>query len=83
MCVVFGCRISTNLKQRVEWLQFLGTQQKRYFLHISGKGVNIWDTLTHERSQLVVDLSSGDVADDSYHLYKEDVKLLKNMGVSP
>nr|ADK12988.1 beta-glucosidase [Reticulitermes flavipes] len=45
-----------------------------------GKGVNIWDTLTHERSQLVVDKSSGDVADDSYHLYKEDVKLLKNMG---
>nr|AFD33364.1 beta-glucosidase [Macrotermes barneyi] len=45
-----------------------------------GKGVNIWDTLTHERPQLVVDHSSGDVADDSYHLYTEDVKLLKNMG---
>jgi len=31
----------------------------------------------------VVDRSSGDVADDSYHLYMEDVKLLKDMGVSP
>nr|BAI50022.1 beta-glucosidase [Nasutitermes takasagoensis] len=45
-----------------------------------GKGVNIWDTLTHERSYLVVDRSNGDVADDSYNLYMEDVKLLKNMG---
>ena len=62
--------------------EFLDTQQLIYFLHISGKGANIWDTLTHERSYLVDDRSNGDVADDSYHLYKEDVKLLKNMGVS-
>ena len=63
--------------------EFLDTQKEIYFLHISGKGVNIWDTLTHERSHLVVDRSNGDVADDSYHLYMEDVKLLKDMGVSP
>lgn len=49
---------------------------------ISGKGPNIWDTLTHN-TELVVDSSTGDVADDSYHLYLEDVKLLENMGVSP
>ncbi|GFG30509.1 hypothetical protein Cfor_08132 [Coptotermes formosanus] len=46
-----------------------------------GKGPNIWDTLTHERPHLVVDRSTGDVADDSYHLYLEDVRLLKDMGV--
>ncbi|XP_021923725.1 lactase-phlorizin hydrolase-like [Zootermopsis nevadensis] len=45
-----------------------------------GKGPNIWDTLTHTRSDLVVDGSTGDKADDSYHRYKEDVKLLKELG---
>nr|AGP76180.1 beta-glucosidase [Rhynchotermes bulbinasus] len=45
-----------------------------------GKGVNIWDTLTHEHPVFVDDAYTGDVADDSYHLYMEDVKQLKNMG---
>jgi beta-glucosidase/6-phospho-beta-glucosidase/beta-galactosidase len=62
--------------------EFLDIQQLINFLHISGKGANIWDTLTHERPYLVDDRSSGDVADDSYNLYTEDVKLLKDMGVS-
>jgi hypothetical protein len=30
----------------------------------------------------VVDLSNGDVAADSYHKYKEDIELLKDLGVS-
>nr|AGP76181.1 beta-glucosidase 1 [Sphaerotermes sphaerothorax] len=45
-----------------------------------GKGCNIWDTLTHEYWKLVEDTDTGDVADDSYHLYQEDVKWLKAMG---
>lgn len=45
-----------------------------------GKGVNIWDTLTHDRPQLMVDKSNADVACDSYHKYKEDVQLLKDLG---
>jgi beta-glucosidase/6-phospho-beta-glucosidase/beta-galactosidase len=51
-------------------------------VRISGKGVNIWDTLTHERPYLVFGGANGDVADDSYHLYLEDVNLLKDLGVS-
>lgn len=30
---------------------------------------------------MVVDKTNGDVACDSYHKYKEDVKLLKDLGV--
>jgi len=46
-----------------------------------GKGLNIWDVFTKEEGH-IKDGSSGDVACDSYHKYKEDVQLLKNMGLS-
>ncbi|XP_023717252.2 myrosinase 1-like [Cryptotermes secundus] len=46
-----------------------------------GKGVNIWDELVHKHPEYVVDRSSGDVACDSYHRYRQDAQLLKNLGV--
>lgn len=46
-----------------------------------GKGESIWDQMTHEHPNGVVDRRNGDVAADSYHKYKEDVKLLKEIGV--
>ncbi|CAH1796856.1 unnamed protein product [Owenia fusiformis] len=46
-----------------------------------GKGVNIWDTFCHEGGH-VENNDTGDVACDSYHKYPEDVKLLKDLGVS-
>jgi len=45
-----------------------------------GRGASIWDTFSHTPGNTYKG-DSGDVADDSYHLYKEDVKLLKNLGV--
>lgn len=46
-----------------------------------GKGENIWDRLTHEHPEYMVDQSNGDVAANSYLKYKEDVQLLKQIGV--
>jgi beta-glucosidase/6-phospho-beta-glucosidase/beta-galactosidase len=51
-------------------------------LSLSGKGVNIWDTLTHEHPDFITDQSTGDIAANSYYKYKEDVQLLKEIGVS-
>ncbi|KAJ8976262.1 hypothetical protein NQ317_006340 [Molorchus minor] len=47
-----------------------------------GKGENIWDHFVHTQPELIADKSNGDIACDSYHKYKEDVAILKEMGVS-
>ncbi|KDQ60017.1 glycoside hydrolase family 1 protein [Jaapia argillacea MUCL 33604] len=45
-----------------------------------GRGPSIWDTFTHLPNK-IKDNSSGDVATDSYRLWKEDIALLKSYGV--
>ncbi|XP_033115908.1 lactase-like protein [Anneissia japonica] len=45
-----------------------------------GKGKSIWDTWTHEGGHVKND-DTGDVACDSYHKIKEDVSILKEMGL--
>ncbi|XP_068082738.1 myrosinase 1-like [Anabrus simplex] len=43
------------------------------------KGESIWDHMLHAHPDFVVEEQNGDVAADSYHLYKEDVSLLKDL----
>ncbi|KAG5876433.1 hypothetical protein JTB14_008426 [Gonioctena quinquepunctata] len=47
-----------------------------------GKGVNIWDHITHTNPNYTLNGDNGDITCDSYHKYKEDVSLLKAMNVS-
>src|SRR5437868_8373899 len=44
-----------------------------------GREPSIWDTFSHTPGRTFQG-DTGDVADDSYHLYKEDVRLLKALG---
>ena len=46
-----------------------------------GKGPSIWDTYTHWRNTPVHNHENGDVACDHYHRMKEDVALMKEIGV--
>jgi beta-glucosidase len=45
-----------------------------------GRGPSLWDVFSHTPGK-THDGETGDVADDSYHLYKQDVQLLKSLGV--
>uniref|UniRef100_A0A2C9K7J0 Cytosolic beta-glucosidase n=1 Tax=Biomphalaria glabrata TaxID=6526 RepID=A0A2C9K7J0_BIOGL len=45
-----------------------------------GKGPSIWDTFAHNGK--LANGQTGDVACDSYHLYKVDVQMLSDLGVN-
>src|SRR5690349_21481403 len=46
-----------------------------------GRGPSIWDTFSHHPGA-VAGGDTGDVADDHYHRYREDVALLADLGVT-
>ncbi|KAI9126453.1 hypothetical protein K1719_002049 [Acacia pycnantha] len=46
-----------------------------------GRGPSIWDTFTHKYPEKIDDRSNGDVANDQYHHYMEDVGIMKYMNV--
>ncbi|KAL3748052.1 hypothetical protein ACJRO7_009299 [Eucalyptus globulus] len=46
-----------------------------------GKGLSVWDTHAVKIQEKIADKSTPETAIDSYRRYKEDVKLLKELGV--
>lgn len=47
-----------------------------------GKSDSIWDTATRKFPNMIQGRGNGEIAADSYHLYKDDVKAVKDVGVS-
>ena len=48
----------------------------------TGKAESTWDRLVHEHPDRIYNGDTGDVAANSYYHYKEDVAILKNLGVN-
>jgi beta-glucosidase len=46
-----------------------------------GKGASIWDTFAHTPGK-IANGDNGDVANDHYHRYREDVALMKSLGAT-
>lgn len=44
-----------------------------------GKSMSIWDDFVRQPGK-IFNNETGDVADDHYHRYKEDVQLIKKLG---
>jgi beta-glucosidase len=44
-----------------------------------GRGTSIWDRFVRLKGK-IIDQSTADIANDHYHRYKEDVKLIKELG---
>ena len=47
-----------------------------------GKGESIWDTLVHDGTGKIARSENADVAIDFYHRWREDVALMKEMGLN-
>src|ERR1700757_4394888 len=45
-----------------------------------GRRASIWDTFSHTRNK-IEQSQTGDVTCDHYHRYKEDVDLMRNLGI--
>ena len=46
-----------------------------------GKGESIWDTLVHDGTGRIAHSENADTSIDFYHRWKEDVALMKQMGL--
>jgi len=62
------------------WGSATASYQVEGAVNEDGRGPSIWDTFSHTPGK-VVENATGDVADDHYHRYKEDIQLMKSLGV--
>ncbi|KAL0416813.1 UNVERIFIED_CONTAM: Raucaffricine-O-beta-D-glucosidase [Sesamum latifolium] len=45
-----------------------------------GRSISVWDDMTLRTPDMINDGCNGNIACDAYHRYKDDIKLMKQMG---
>src|SRR5581483_245921 len=66
--------------QNFIWGTATASYQVEGAVHEDGRGASVWDTFSHTPGKTFQG-QTGDVADDFYHRYKEDVALMQRLGV--
>ena len=62
------------------WGSATASYQVEGAVHEGGRGQTIWDTFSHTPGK-THNGDTGDVADDYYHRYAEDIQLMKSLGL--
>ncbi|HEX4580757.1 MAG TPA: family 1 glycosylhydrolase, partial [Acidobacteriaceae bacterium] len=63
------------------WGSATASYQVEGAVHEDGRGPSIWDTFSHTPGK-THNGDTGDVADDHYHHYKEDIGLMTDLGLT-
>ena len=67
--------------QGFRWGTATAAYQVEGAVHADGRGLSIWDTFSHTPGK-TFDGQTGDVTDDEYDRYPEDVALMQRLGVT-
>lgn len=69
-----------SFRKDFAWGVATASQQIEGGYREGGKGLSIWDVFSHEPGR-IRDGKTSDVACDHYHLFKEDVNLMRSLGI--
>ena len=72
--------LKTRFPEGFRWGTATSAYQIEGATDVDGRGPSIWDTFAKLPGK-IRDGANADIADDHYHLYKEDVALMKALGV--
>jgi beta-glucosidase len=71
----------SNFPSDFRWGAATASYQIEGAVNEDGRGPSIWDTFTHTPGS-IADATVGDVADDHYHRYAEDIQILADLGMN-
>src|SRR3954447_26489930 len=71
--------VSSGFPDGFVWGTATSAYQIEGAVNEDGRGPSIWDRFVHTPGT-ISDHSNGDVADDHFHRYKEDIQLMKALG---
>ena len=79
-CIILVSAFARVLPENFAWGTATAAYQVEGAWNISGKGLSIWDYFTTFPGR-INNNDNGNVADDFYHRYPEDIQILKQLGI--
>jgi beta-glucosidase/6-phospho-beta-glucosidase/beta-galactosidase len=80
LCALYQPTLSKDLLKSFVWGVSQTAYQTEGAWNADGKGLSIWDTFTQNQG-MIYNNQNAQVGTDFYHRYKEDIQIMKKLGV--